>query len=125
MIGPTELEPEEVVRGESWTPPYVFQDADGVALDPSSPTVTVQLRLKHRAAGTELTRTSTGGAGTEVQLTGTTVRFIFDKAAVAGLALGLWDLEATYQDTAADPDYRKVSGRGIVTVSDPRTGTLP
>lgn len=123
MIGPTQLQPEEVVRGESWTPAYVFQDADGAALDPNAGTVTVQLRLKHRAAGTLVTRTK--GVGTEVQLAGTTVRFVFDKAGVAALALGEWDLEATYQDTAADPDYRKVSGQGLVRVSDPRTGALP
>lgn len=131
MIAPVELEPDLLLRGESYTPAFQPQDADGAPLDLSAvATVTAQLRLKHRAAGTVELRTYGAGApGGEAELVtigGTAyVRFLFTKVQTAALTLGLWDLEFTYQDAAAAPAFREVQGHGTLTVQDPATGTLP
>ena len=131
MIAPAQLEPDLLLRGESYTPAFQPQDSAGAPLDLATVAfVTAQLRLKHRTAGTIVTRGYGAGATAgEAELVtdadGTWVRFLFTKAETAALALGLWDLEFTYQDAAAAPAFREVQGQGTLTIQDPVTGTLP
>lgn len=126
MARPDTIPDDVVVRGASWFPIYELLDSNGDALNLSSGTVDVTLRLRPKSAGGTPTEYSKSGGNTSYFTDGTDgkIRFLLSAANTAALLLGKYDLEIVYEDTATTPDTASLRGRGILNVEDPTTGTL-
>lgn len=113
-------------QGESWTPGFLIQDADEVALSLTGAGVDVTLRLYPRQGGTVTTRKKSV-AGEYAYVTDGTdgqIQFLFSAAQTAALATGLYAVEVVYENTAPTPDAKIVKGHGWAQILAPLTGTL-